>query len=370
MGGKNKGSDILKPAGEASKTGSFNVFRGHFLRIPEWKDMHLSVLLASIMVSVVAAMVVNIFYGIDILYTHLFYIPIVLAGVWYPRYAVYLAATLGILHIAYDYAAVKQFNAWPMLRAIMFIVVAYVTSSIALKRDRIFADLKEAEEALRESSERLTTVMNSIDAFIYIADMETHELLFVNECGRKALGEDIVGRKCWEALQARDGPCPFCTNDKLLTEEGKPAGVYQWEIQNKVNGKWYHLRDRAIQWTDGRLVRMEIATEITERKLAEEELYRISIHDYLTGVYNRRYVFERLDILVKEYQREGRDFSVSIIDLDFFKKINDVHGHLAGDHILKEFASILKASFRPFDLVGRYGGEEFVAVAMNIDVAQ
>jgi diguanylate cyclase (GGDEF)-like protein len=62
--------------------------------------------------------------------------------------------------------------------------------------------------------------------------------------------------------------------------------------------------------------------------------------------------------------------SFSMIDLDYFKKINDAHGHQAGDFILKEIALILSGSFRPYDLVGRYGGEEFVVVMMNVDILQ
>lgn len=62
---------------------------------------------------------------------------------------------------------------------------------------------------------------------------------------------------------------------------------------------------------------------------SQEELFRISIHDHLTGICNRRYIFERLDAMVNEYQRETRHFSLSIIDLDHFKKINGTHMHIA-----------------------------------------
>ncbi len=129
---------------------------------------------------------------------------------------------------------------------------------------------KQAEDALRESNERLMTVMNKVEACIYIADMQTYELLFVNEYGLKECGDDIIGKPCWKVLQGLDGPCTFCTNDKLLTADGRSAGVYQWEFQNKVNDRWYYIRDCAIQWTDGQLVRMEIATDINERKQAEQ----------------------------------------------------------------------------------------------------
>ena len=131
---------------------------------------------------------------------------------------------------------------------------------------------KQAEEALRESSERLATVLDSIDALIYIADMETYDLLFVNSYGRRAWGGN-PGQKCWSVFQKdQKGPCAFCTNEKLLDKNGQPTGFHAWEFQNTVNGRWFDCRDLAIPWTDGRIVRMEIATDISERKKTEEEL--------------------------------------------------------------------------------------------------
>ncbi len=134
------------------------------------------------------------------------------------------------------------------------------------------SQLKKAEESLRQTNERLAAVMDSINALIYVADMTTYELLFVNKYGRDVWGE-IEGNICWQTLQSdQDGPCPFCTNDRLLQADGTPTGVYSWEFKNTKNGHWYDCRDQAIRWSDGRLVRIEIATDITDRKAAEEQL--------------------------------------------------------------------------------------------------
>ncbi len=84
--------------------------------------------------------------------------------------------------------------------------------------------------------------------------------------------------------------------------------------------------------------------------------------DELTGVYNRRYLLKELGREFENAKRYGRELSVLMIDIDNFKEINDTYGHLAGDRILKGVASILAGSLRAGDILGRYGGDEFLAV--------
>jgi PAS domain S-box-containing protein len=130
-----------------------------------------------------------------------------------------------------------------------------------------------AGEALAESHQRFLTVLDNMDALVYVADMQTHEILFANRYARELFGTELLGKICWQTLQAgQTGPCSFCTNNRLLTAEGKSAGVYVWEFQNTVNRRWFAIHDNAIRWVDGRMVRMEIATDITERKKMEEAL--------------------------------------------------------------------------------------------------
>lgn len=131
---------------------------------------------------------------------------------------------------------------------------------------------RRATDELQASNERFSAVLEGLDALVYVADMDTHELLFVNKCGRQAWGE-VVGKVCWQVIQSgQTGPCVFCTNHLLLDSQSDPTGIQVWEVKNAVNNRWYECRDQAIRWTDGRLVRLEIAVDITERKRAEREL--------------------------------------------------------------------------------------------------
>ncbi len=141
---------------------------------------------------------------------------------------------------------------------------------IAVVRD--ISERKKADEEKNTAIARFQTLVDSLDALVYVADMETYELLFVNKYGREIWG-DISGRICWQALQeGQTDPCSFCTNAKLLDSDGTPTAVHVWEYQNTVTNDWFQCRDQAIEWTDGRLVRMEIAINITPRKEAEEAL--------------------------------------------------------------------------------------------------
>jgi len=131
---------------------------------------------------------------------------------------------------------------------------------------------KRTRKALRISHERFLTVMESIDATIYVADMDTHEVLFMNKNMIESFGGDMTGQLCWEAFRGSDGPCPHCTNDQLVDDSGQPKDVCIWQGKNPLTGKWYINHDRAIQWTDGRLVRLQIATDITDLKRMEQQI--------------------------------------------------------------------------------------------------
>lgn len=102
--------------------------------------------------------------------------------------------------------------------------------------------------------------------------------------------------------------------------------------------------------------------DITERKRLESELRYLSDHDPLTGLYNRRSLVKQLSEELQRADRYKHALSVFMLDIDFFKLINDTLGHQAGDTILRSLAKVLKSSIRVTDYVSRYGGEEFIIV--------
>src|SRR5262249_28930344 len=101
-----------------------------------------------------------------------------------------------------------------------------------------------------------------------------------------------------------------------------------------------------------------------------EALRHQATHDALTGIWNRAAILDALDRELARNRREGRPFGVLVADLDHFKRVNDTLGHLAGDAVLRDAVARLQSVVRPYDSLGRYGGEEFLAVLSGCDLPQ
>lgn len=94
-------------------------------------------------------------------------------------------------------------------------------------------------------------------------------------------------------------------------------------------------------------------------KLYQDKLKDMAVKDSLTGIFNHGLLIELLDKEISKQERKGYDICFAMMDIDYFKKVNDTYGHASGDVILKELSGILKDSLRKSDIIGRYGGEEF-----------
>lgn len=132
--------------------------------------------------------------------------------------------------------------------------------------------LSASQKNLQENEARFRLLLDSLDALIYVADIATDKVLFINKQGKNIFG-DITGEICWKALQiGQNGPCAFCSNRLLLNSDGTPGKVHTWEYTNPKTGSTYYIHDRAIYWVDGRVVRLEVAVDITQRMKAEAHL--------------------------------------------------------------------------------------------------
>lgn len=118
-----------------------------------------------------------------------------------------------------------------------------------------------------------------------------------------------------------------------------------------------------------RLIIMLTASVLSLALVARsQKLLQMATRDALTGLFNRGYVDDRFAIELSRARRYGNVLAIAVIDADRFKALNDTHGHMAGDHVLRRLGELLQDSFRQSDTVGRYGGEEFVVILPETDM--
>lgn len=144
--------------------------------------------------------------------------------------------------------------------------------------------------------------------------------------------------------------------DEMIASQVIQAGAYDYLPKSRISKK---SLTRIIHNT---MDKFRMKTEI---KLAMKKMAELSTMDELTGLYNRRYFMEFAEREIAGSARYGHHLSLLMLDIDFFKQVNDSHGHLAGDMVLKHTAGLLKDSLRKYDAACRYGGEEFAVILPN-----
>ena len=109
---------------------------------------------------------------------------------------------------------------------------------------------------------------------------------------------------------------------------------------------------------------LEMQSELSD---AMEELRTHATYDALTGILNRRAVLDQIPKEIQRVRRQNMELCIGMCDIDYFKKINDTHGHLVGDEVLKEVTKRMQSALRTYDLIGRFGGEEFLVIASSTE---
>jgi PAS domain S-box-containing protein len=230
-------------------------------------NYRLIIVFSTCLICSILALIVNVIYGIDIVYTHLFYIPIILAGIWYPRYAIFLAAALGLIHITFDYAVIEAFKIGSLLRAVMFMVVAYVTSYLSLRLDRLL-------NSLRESEERYRTLIETTRDLIFTTDQKGF-LTYMNPTIERTL--DYTSDE-WNGKTFAQIVAPECIDSvKDLFKraiKGESIPVYVTDLIRKDGTKLsVEFNVETIYDSDGNPSgRYGIGRDITERKRVEGAL--------------------------------------------------------------------------------------------------
>jgi diguanylate cyclase (GGDEF)-like protein len=223
-------------------------------------------------------------------------------------------------------------------------------------------------KVLEKELEEYYTVFSATDPMeaMRIAFMEKPSLILLDVMMPKMSGYELC-KVLKNSTKTSNIPVVFLTSKGGV--EDKVTGLQMgaddyitkpYEISELLARISVHIR---LKETQDQLKQL-----LEEKNRLIEQLENLSLHDGLTGIYNRRYLEEYLERSVEECKRYGIALSVIMMDIDHFKEVNDTYGHQLGDEVLKKFAERLKENIRRVDMLARYGGEEFTVIMKNTDI--
>jgi len=241
-----------------------------------------------------------------------------------------------------------------------------------------------AEEKVKEGERFLSSVFFSIQDGISILDKE-YNIVRVNPAMEKwyAHNMPLVGKKCYEAYHCKTSQCEACPSREALNTGKAAYDVVPKTGKNKESLGYMDLYSfPLIDAATGKMTGViEYVRDITERKRAEDNLLRankdlltsnkklnqLSLRDPHTGLYNHKYLAEIIDAEFYRSKKLGSALAVVMLDVDYFKSINDAYGYQFGDMVLKQLAQQLRKIIRQYDVIIRYGGEEFIIMSPGTD---
>lgn len=226
--------------------------------------------------------------------------------------------------------------------------------------------LEQANEELVVERQRLDEIIRGTNAGTWEWNVQTGEMRF-NERWAEIIGYTLeeLGKTSVDTWRNLCHPDDLAQSDRLLSEHfAGQSSYYQCEcrIRHK-NGEWVWVLDRGRVFdraADGTPLRMSgTHSDITPSKTIEAQIRQMALTDPLTGLANRHLFNDRLDQAIRLSERIKQNVAMLLLDLDWFKEVNDTYGHPVGDKLLIEIASFLKSRFRDADVVARLGGDEF-----------
>jgi len=221
-------------------------------------------------------------------------------------------------------------------------------------------------------------LLESIFDGVYCVDVE-RKITYWNRGAESLTGysaDEAVRRHCYDNFLGHvdEKGCALCTNGcplstTLLDGQRREADVF---LRHKLGHRVpVGVRVGPITNRSGQIEgAVEVFNDVSARKQVERrvhELENIAFRDTMTGLPNRRYIELKVKQSLEELQQFGRPFGLLMFDVDHFKQVNDRHGHDNGDAVLKVISDTMTKSLRANDIVGRWGGEEFLAILLDVD---
>jgi diguanylate cyclase (GGDEF)-like protein/PAS domain S-box-containing protein len=256
----------------------------------------------------------------------------------------------------------------------------------------VISYIAHSQEELKRSKEFLHRVINSIPDPVFVKDKQ-HRWIVLNEAYSRFLGkpiDDLIEKSDYDVFPEHEADVFYQEDDLVFRYENEREHEEEF---TSLNGVTYHIATKRSLHKDsaGNLFLVGVIRDITERKTVENELRRrtaelsrsnaelrlsqdrltyLANHDALTGLPNRKMLYERLEQCLDWAKENDHKLAVMFLDLDGFKKINDTLGHAVGDLLLQAVSKRLTGCLRTSDLVARLGGDEFVVLLPSIPEEQ
>ncbi|OGP90434.1 MAG: hypothetical protein A2031_06545 [Deltaproteobacteria bacterium RBG_19FT_COMBO_43_11] len=234
---------------------------------------------------------------------------------------------------------------------------------------RDITERRKKEDALIQSEERYRTIIDTITDAYYEVDLAGNVTIF-NDAYLKLHEysvEEMQGKNYRTYVDKEHAEIAYWVFHQVF-ETGKPTKKMEWEIITKSGKKkQVELSVTLIRNATGKPLGFRgIVSDITEQRKTEETIRHQASHDPLTGLANRILFYDRMQMAFSLAKRNQKMVALIILDLDHFKEINDTHGHMAGDDLLKAVSGRLSNMVRSSDTIARYGGDEFTLIMPHL----
>ncbi|KGK41412.1 hypothetical protein LH51_14760 [Nitrincola sp. A-D6] len=233
--------------------------------------------------------------------------------------------------------------------------------------------LSEKAIELSRSENNLTTILNSVEAYIFIKDTH-YRYSYVNRNMEKLLGmsvEQILGQQDSAFFDADSATQTAEDDARVILQEQRVATEEVRTLCSNGNNHVFMTVKLPLRSENGKVYGLcGISTDITERKAMEDKIRHLAFYDALTGLANRRLLIDRLELQQRRNQRNQEYGALLFIDLDNFKTLNDTLGHDTGDQLLQQVAHRVSFCVREEDTVARFGGDEFVVMLGSLSSSE
>ncbi|NJN76215.1 MAG: diguanylate cyclase [Synechococcaceae cyanobacterium RL_1_2] len=279
----------------------------------------------------------------------------------------------GFLYEDYSFAILRK-NNWIFWLSLGLVLSLIVISGISVVIHHFYrlnrtirlemAQKNLIEKELTVLEKRYRTLVENAPFSIIISRIPSGEIAYVNP---KAYSQfEMVPTGNFHPF-TRDFYVNLRDRDRILRRLNTEKSISNYELPLKTTKDrqfWANVCVNVIDF-DGEPASFIALLDITERKELQQQLERMAMTDELTQAYNRRYFIEKGYQEIRRAQRYGVWFSLMMLDIDYFKQVNDTYGHDVGDRVLIHFVQLLTANLREIDIIGRLGGEEFGVILPN-----